>query len=155
MISFHVDGAPQGQPRPRARYGKGPRGVYNPPGKAKGWIKTVEAVVAQRRPSDPIAGAVHVSLMFALQRPKSHFGTGRNSRRLKKSTPVDHMQTPDIDNLAKLILDCLTRLRYWHDDAQVIKLEVSKRWDTVMPGVWIHVKSLTNPKGGSHGDENG
>jgi Holliday junction resolvase RusA-like endonuclease len=39
-----------------------------------------------------------------------------------------HTVIPDVDNSAKLILDCLTKLGFWHDDAQVDDLRLSKRY---------------------------
>jgi len=140
MISFHVDGDPQGQPRPRARY-KGPKGVYTPSGKAKQWARTVEAIAAQHRPSKPLAGAVRIELFFEFKRPKSHYGMGVWSvNQLKKSAPKEHIQKPDIDNLEALVLNCLTRVQFWHDDAQVNKVEKAKQWTKTMPGVWIQVQ---------------
>lgn len=138
MISFHVDGDPQGQPRPRARY-KGPKGVYTPSGKAKQWARIVEIIAKQNRPSKPVAGAVSVLLAFAFLRPKSHYRKGRNIQLLRESARMQHVQKPDVDNLAKLVLDCLTRLRFWRDDSQVIELEIKKRWTQTTPGVTISV----------------
>jgi len=33
---------------------------------------------------------------------------------------------PDIDNLLKAIMDVLSQVRVWHDDAQVVRLEAEK-----------------------------
>lgn len=33
---------------------------------------------------------------------------------------------PDLDNLAKQLLDCMTRLQFWHDDVQVVCLRCEK-----------------------------
>ena len=35
---------------------------------------------------------------------------------------------PDCDNVAKLLIDCMTKLGFWLDDAQVARLRVSKRY---------------------------
>ena len=35
---------------------------------------------------------------------------------------------PDTDNLQKMLKDCMTRLRYWKDDALVVSEVVEKFW---------------------------
>jgi Holliday junction resolvase RusA-like endonuclease len=68
---------------------------------------------------------VSVSITFAMPRPKSHSGT----KGLKPSAPVVHVGKPDVDNLAKLILDQITRSGcVWRDDSQVVSLTVHKFW---------------------------
>jgi len=70
---------------------------------------------------------VVVTINFAMPRPKSHSG----ARGLKPSAPVHHSGKPDADNLAKLILDRITRnTRIWRDDSQVVSLTVHKFWAT-------------------------
>jgi len=140
MISFHVDDQPCGQPRARARYGKGPKGVYNPPGPAREWRKIVEIAAKPHRPSKPLGGAVYLSLLFAFKRPKSHYRTGRFAHLLKKSAPEDHIQKPDLDNLEKLVMDCLKRVQFYRDDSQINKKKTKKQWTEMSPGVWVHVK---------------
>lgn len=45
---------------------------------------------------------------------------------------------PDLDNLAKQLKDAMTRLNFWHDDAQVVCLRCEKiyaesgRWDVAV-----------------------
>jgi Holliday junction resolvase RusA-like endonuclease len=68
---------------------------------------------------------VSVSITFAMPRPKSHIG----AKGLKPSAPVTHVSKPDVDNLAKLILDQITRSEcVWRDDSQVVSLTVHKFW---------------------------
>lgn len=48
---------------------------------------------------------------------------------------------PDTDNLQKLLKDCMTKLGYWQDDAQVASEIVEKFWaDTV--GIYIKIEEL-------------
>lgn len=35
-------------------------------------------------------------------------------------------QRPDCDNLVKLPLDCMTRLGFWKDDSQIVRMEIVK-----------------------------
>jgi Holliday junction resolvase RusA-like endonuclease len=63
-----------------------------------------------------------------MPRPKSHHGANG----LKPSAPKFHVGKPDADNLAKLVLDQITRSgRIWRDDSQVVRLVVEKRWALV------------------------
>ena len=39
-----------------------------------------------------------------------------------------HDKRPDIDNLCKLLFDCMTKLGYWNDDSQISKLIFQKEW---------------------------
>ena len=48
---------------------------------------------------------------------------------LQAITPGPHTSKPDLDNLAKLVLDRITRNgRFWGDDAQVDMLAIGKEW---------------------------
>lgn len=128
-IFFVVAGIPKGQPRARARRRGKHASVYHPTdGPDAGWRADVTAAALPHRPDQPMSGAVAVSLLLTFPRPKSHYGTGRNTTKLRPRAPVDHTSKPDADNAAKLILDQLTELGYWHDDAQVVLLTVEKRW---------------------------
>ena len=41
---------------------------------------------------------------------------------------LHHTVRPDADNSAKLVLDCVGQLGFWHDDAQVDDLHIAKRY---------------------------
>ena len=60
-----------------------------------------------------------LSCIFRFQRPKSHFGTGRNAGKLKKSAPRCHVVKPDLSKLVRAVEDALTGI-IWRDDSQVI-----------------------------------
>ena len=49
---------------------------------------------------------------------------------------------PDTDNLQKLLKDCMTRVGFWKDDAQVCRETVVKRWTRSRPGLMIEVTKL-------------
>ncbi len=121
-----VLGKPKAQPRPRAFAVGGRARVYNP-ATAEGWKSEVAQAfrsVAGYNSNNPIE--IQVNLWF--ERPKSHFGTGRNASNVKGSAPVFHTQKPDVDNVAKGILDALVHIKAFHDDSQVITLTISKQW---------------------------
>jgi Holliday junction resolvase RusA-like endonuclease len=97
---------------------------------ADAWKRAVDLGIerelkAAEVPVDPV-GAFECKLTFFFRRPKSHYGKGGH---VKASAPVCHVSKPDADNLAKLVLDRITRGgRIWRDDSQVAKLSVHKFW---------------------------
>jgi len=80
-----------------------------------------------------------VQLAFFLPRPKSHYGTGRNSDRLKDSAPLYPAVTPDADKLARAVLDGITGVVF-ADDKTVVDLKVRKLYaESTRPGVSVVV----------------
>lgn len=48
---------------------------------------------------------------------------------------------PDTDNLQKMLKDCMTKCRFWKDDALVAFEAVEKFWAEI-PGIYIRVEEL-------------
>jgi Holliday junction resolvase RusA-like endonuclease len=69
---------------------------------------------------------VAVRLRFWLTRPASHYGTGRNKAVVKPSAPRRPAGRPDVDKLARAVLDGLTMGGAFTDDSQVVELQASK-----------------------------
>ena len=128
-ITFTVQGEPKGQPRPRAfarKMGNVHVARFYDSDVADAWKRQVALAIAHAVNSSKWAlteAPVAVELRFAMPRPKSHFG----AKGLKPSAPAYHAAKPDVDNLAKLLLDRITRSeRIWRDDSQVVSLIVHK-----------------------------
>jgi len=53
---------------------------------------------------------------------------------------------PDLDNLLKLALDAATAAGWWHDDAQVVDLNLSKIYTPLAAGIYVIVlrKAVAN-----------
>lgn len=146
-ISFWAQGVPKGQPRPRAfarKMGnKVVARVYDA-GTAEGWKSCIATAALTHVPKEPIGGPVSLDIVLVMPRPKGHYGTGKNATLLKQNAPDWHVGKPDTDNAAKAILDCLTTMRFWRDDAQVVQLNVSKVYETNSgPGAAIEIEELT------------
>lgn len=75
----------------------------------------------------PIEGPLEVEIHFGFQRPKSHFATAPGM--LRPSAPKEKTSKPDVDNLAKFVLDALNGHAF-HDDAQIVSLLVTKQFCT-------------------------
>jgi Holliday junction resolvase RusA-like endonuclease len=136
-IQFTAFGDPKGQPRPRAFSRGGMTRMYDP-GTAEGWKGLIAAAAQEHKPVAQLEGPLHVSLLFWFARPKSHSG----SKGLKPTAPEYHTGKPDADNLAKAVLDCITQLGFWKDDAQVSSLNVRKKYSNGTPGCLIEITSI-------------
>ena len=84
----------------------------------------------QGRGGNPLEGPVAVRLRFWLTRPASHYGTGRNQAVVKPSAPRRPAGRPDVDKLARAVLDGLTMGGAFADDSQVVDLQASKWYVT-------------------------
>ena len=98
--------------------------------KQKPWVSAIVDKAKQewgQRP--PTRGRVSISKMeFSFFRPKSHFGSGKNSNVVKSSSPSCHLSKPDIDKLIRCDLDALTGI-IWVDDSQVVAIDnAEKTW---------------------------
>lgn len=122
-IERFIEGTPKPQPRPRAVARGGFARVYNPK-TADDWKQSVR---------DGFKGVqldceqVSVFLLFKMPRAKLHFNTRGE---LKPSAPRDHTKRPDVDNLAKAVLDALVDQGVIKDDSLVTRLEVAKEYET-------------------------
>lgn len=94
--------------------------------KVKPWREAVKKAAELAARGFTIDGPVSVRITFMLPRPKSHFGTGRNAGKLKKSAPESHTVMPDLDKLVRSTLDALTSAGVWKDDAQVMSITTRK-----------------------------
>ena len=78
-------------------------------------------------PEDPLYGAISMSVEVYIDRPKSHFGTGRNSDKVKDSSPIYPISRPDLDNYIKFVFDALNGV-FYKDDSQIVHLESEKEY---------------------------
>lgn len=113
---------PKPKPRPRVAL-RGKFATAYTPAKAKRWESQFSLFCLPHSPAVPLAGPVHVTIQFVKRRPK----------RLMRKRDLDGLiwcsGKPDIDNLAKAVLDALNRSgRWWKDDAQVTRLIATKAY---------------------------
>lgn len=81
------------------------------------------------KPAAPLEGPLALTVEWRFHSKSHKEGTYRVTR-------------PDTDNLQKLLKDCMTRVGFWNDDAQVCRETVTKRWSREQPGLLIKVVSL-------------
>lgn len=118
MISFTVPGIPIAQPRVKATAIGGYVRVYTPK-TADAYKASVALAFGQAYSGSPLTGPVAASIEFVMPRTKSMIWKTRPM----PSAP--HAKRPDIDNLAKAVMDALLGLA-WNDDAQVYELTMRK-----------------------------
>jgi crossover junction endodeoxyribonuclease RusA len=89
---------------------------------------------------EPYREPISCSLTFQFHRPLHHYGTGKNSERVKSSALPHPIKPPDLDKLTRAIWDSLTSV-VWVDDAQVVAATIRKQWIERWQeeGVLIHV----------------
>ena len=120
-IRFEIEGKPV--PLKRHRTTKsGHR--YDPSAKDKAdFLEKVRAT--GQLPEVPLDQPLRVSLVFFMPRAKSHFRTGRFAGQLKGGAPVHHVSVPDVDNLAKFVLDALNTYMFV-DDSRIVEIHCRK-----------------------------
>jgi Holliday junction resolvase RusA-like endonuclease len=146
-LKLIITGDPIAKMRPRFRIaGKAPRqfiSSYSVQGELEEMYKFL---IKQQLPRGffVIKNPVFLHLWFGLCRPRNHFGTGRNSGKLKPSAPKFPQVMPDIDNYEKFILDCMNKIVF-KDDRLVISIRSDKRY-TENPRTEIMVQELDQGK---------
>ena len=116
-VCMHVPFRPL--PQKRHRYSRGR--MYDP---SKTDKQLFLNLCRAQHPSAQLLGPVCCRLHFTFKRPKSHL-TARGT--LRKGAPARHVYKPDVDNLAKFVLDALNGV-YYQDDSQIDELHVHKKY---------------------------
>ena len=124
MVEFSV----LGNPKPLKRHRHHKYGTYDPSKKDK---EQFYIQILEHRPDKPMSGDIMVNLNFYMQRPKSHYRTGKYSHLLKPQAPRScHSIKPDLDNLIKFVLDSIQGdNRFIKDDSMVFMIRASKLYD--------------------------
>ena len=132
-IQFSVIGEPRGKQRPR--YTKTGR-VYTP-SETVAYEKRIRSSFLWHIPDEAhtpvMSGPVRISIMASYQIPKS---ASVKQKQALESMPAT--KKPDVDNIAKIVMDGLNKVAY-EDDKQVVAVDVSKKW-SICPGLLITVE---------------
>jgi crossover junction endodeoxyribonuclease RusA len=139
-LRFEVRGLPVAQGSLRAfvipgRDGRRAHAVVTHEKKADlgSWRGMVSGAALRAHPSDPWTGPVALDLRFRLPQPKSRrTSVGRGKK--KRTFRIWPDRTPDLDKLARAVLDSLSRIVFV-DDAQVVDLRAAK--DYGPPGLKV------------------
>lgn len=128
-IRFKIIGAPVAKGRPRfARRGNFVT-TYTPEN-TRTWEAFVKDQSNRHRPEKLWEGALLMTLVFYMPRPKS----------LPKKV-IHHIKKPDLDNLAKSIKDALQGIIY-RTDSQIVELNLRKIYGTCEHGVVVDIEEV-------------
>lgn len=128
VVSFFVEGKPQGKARPRFAKGR----AYTP--------KTTveyERKIAGAYSGDMLCGSLWLDITAYFGVPKSY--TKKQKEAIKNGVLPN--KKPDADNIAKVVLDALNGVAY-EDDKQVVELRVSKLYSFEKEGIEIQIGEL-------------
>jgi len=129
IYQLFVNGIPKAQPRPRmTKTGH----VYNPDS-ANSWKEEIKAAF---RPvlKSTIEGPVRLTVNFLLPAPKGMY--------VPEIGVVPHIKKPDTDNLLKAVMDSLTGVKVWKDDAQVFESITGKYYSRKNTGARIVIETF-------------
>ena len=134
-LRFVVYGKPVALERARmSRHGH----MYNPSKPAQDMFKQRISSFVHAK---VLLGPLRIRLVFYFNRPKHHYGSGRNSQVLRANADHWHTKKGDIDNLAKFVLDAMNKSVY-QDDKQVAELSVAKICTDGRARVEVEVEKL-------------
>ena len=105
------------------------RPIVYEPAELKAARAKLEAHLAGHAPGQKLRGPLRLMVKWCFP------VTGRHRDGEWKDTK------PDTDNLEKLLKDCMTKLKFWKDDAQVCSEICEKFWAKV-PGIYICIQEL-------------
>lgn len=131
-VDFVVPGLPAPQGSKRYLGQRGGKGITVESSKRVApWRADIRAAAEPAcRTFGPFTGPVEVHLIFNMPRPRSHYRTGRFAHLLRDTAPTYAHKRPDIDKLTRAVLDALKGVA-WLDDAQVVRLDATKRYAQV------------------------
>ena len=118
-IQYTVVGIPKPQARPKFFRNKaGFIGTYSP---KTDWFGLVygETLKQKEKIQEKLKGALQLNLLFFMPIPKS---ISKKKREQLKYV----IKKPDVDNLAKAVMDAMNNAGIWEDDSQISRLDVLK-----------------------------
>lgn len=124
-----VRGEPRAKGSKKAFVQKGRPIIVDSNPNTRSWQRLIQDRVSAEFKGEPWAGPLEVSLVFGFVRPAS-----AKKRRMPSVRP-------DLDKLARAVLDALEAARVMLDDAQVVSMSVLKEYLEI-PGVQIEVRKL-------------
>jgi Holliday junction resolvase RusA-like endonuclease len=142
VVGFHIEG----QPIPQGSLigSKDGSGLhYYNRSELLAYRKRIKIAAVENWAANPSLLPISLIVVFSMRRPLQHY-KGLHMQLKDKFADVEYHSTmPDIDKLARAVLDALTGTIY-QDDAQVAQLRLAKRYS----GVWgtsIYIRVLGQP----------
>lgn len=141
MIAFTLPIVPTAQARARHGVVNG-HSVTFKSDRQKANEQTLDSLLSRYAPAAPMSGAVALEFIAVFPPPRSASKKAREAM-LRGTEP--HTKKPDLDNLVKQLKDAMTRLQFWCDDRQVVRISCEKRYGEV--GEWRVAVAEATQKG--------
>lgn len=142
-ITFIINGEPFGKKRPRAVSRGGFARVHNDPENERYELKVINAFQSKYGKSvETYFGKddyLEAEIVSYYSIPKS-FSKSKREKALGLVNLIRPTKKPDLDNIAKSVLDALNNIVYT-DDSQIVKLVISK-WYAETPYTSVHIRKV-------------
>jgi Holliday junction resolvase RusA-like endonuclease len=137
-----------GKPAPQGSKARGRNGgLYDMSKGLEDWRRavalTVRAALDTSWSTEDRSGPVAATVVFLMTRPQDHYRTGQFEGLVKDSAPLHPATRPDVDKLARAVLDALKMSGAIKDDGQVVSLAAVKTYGAAgSTGARIHLEAL-------------
>lgn len=102
------------------------------------WEKTLTTALLPYHGTTAKWGDVPIGLQMQFRCPHTS-----STPKSKLTVISPHTVRFDVDNAAKMPLDCLTKADFWNDDSQVVALHLYKYRSTLPPAIKITITNLS------------
>lgn len=124
IYEFEVPGKITGKGRPRVNT---TTAIAYTPAKTKEYEELVKQYfIIKYRRINPLEGRIKINITAYFSVTKN---TSKKQEESMLNNTISPTKKPDIDNIAKIILDALNKLAF-KDDNQITKLEIEKKYGT-------------------------
>ena len=123
-VMFTIPGDPKGKARPRVFTNKQGRSQAITPKETLSYENLVKWVYQNTQGARKLEGELEARIVAMYPIPKS---MTKKKRQLIDEGKLHPTKKPDLDNVAKIVLDSLNSIAY-SDDSQIVKLGVEKHY---------------------------
>ena len=93
-----------------------------------------------------MGGSISATFRFFFSRPKSHYGAGKNTGKVKCGAPQAHIIKPDLSKLIRSTEDALVDAGVIRDDCLINLIEARKDYTTLAPYAIIEISEVEETK---------
>ncbi|MCQ2507268.1 MAG: RusA family crossover junction endodeoxyribonuclease [Dorea sp.] len=104
----------------------GGKPIFYEPEELKAARQKLISYLSQHVPAHPYTEKVRLTVLWYFKGSAKNNGAYRTTK-------------PDLDNLMKLLQDCMTTCKFWIDDAQIVGLMTEKKWG-LQSGIYIRIE---------------
>ncbi len=122
-VDFTIRCVPTAQQRPKHMRTKTGKDITYKSNAQKANENTLEALLLPYVPKSPFSGGIELQFTAFMPLPLSE---SKKRKEAMLNGHIGHTVKPDLDNLCKQLKDAMTRLRFWNDDRQVVRLVCEK-----------------------------